>query len=193
MPGWQQPQRPIRVPCPGSRPRSGSTPTGRPRTSWSSGTRRCRLPDRRAPGGTASDEHRTVVSRLATAKQRLTVGTPDDIKASVAASRKAVELFRKMRPASVITATAERDLAEREAVILDKTAELAQALFSYDSPATHTDPHLRDIAWRRESAVLALGAAASFAQLIFARTGPPGSTGTTSHPPHWVSDPAGEG
>jgi hypothetical protein len=75
-----------------------------------------------------------------------------------------------MRPASVITATAERDLAEREAVILDKTAELAQALFSYDSAATHTDPHLRDIAWRRENAVLALGTAASLAQLIFART-----------------------
>jgi hypothetical protein len=39
------------------------------------------------------------------AKQRLTADTPDDIKASVAASREAVELLRKMRPASGITAT----------------------------------------------------------------------------------------
>jgi hypothetical protein len=55
-------------------------------------------------------------------------------------------------------------------MILDKTVELAQALFSYDSAACHTDPHLQDIARRRENAALALGAAPSPAQLIFART-----------------------
>jgi hypothetical protein len=65
---------------------------------------------------------------------------------------------------------AKRGLTEREAVILDKTIELAQALFSYDSAASHTDPHLHDIAWHRENAVLALGTATSLAQLIFART-----------------------
>jgi hypothetical protein len=75
-----------------------------------------------------------------------------------------------MRPAAVNPVREQRDLAEREAVILDKMTELAQALFSYDSAASHTDPHLRDIAWRRENAVLALGTAASLAQLIFART-----------------------
>jgi hypothetical protein len=48
--------------------------------------------------------------------------------------------------------------------------ELAQALFSYDSAASHTDPHLQDITWRRENAVLTLGTAAGPAQLIFART-----------------------
>ena len=53
------------------------------------------------PAGTATDEHRTIVSRLSTAKQRLTAGTPDDLKASVAASREACELLRKMRPAAV--------------------------------------------------------------------------------------------
>jgi hypothetical protein len=42
------------------------------------------------------------------ANQRLTADTPDDIRASVAASREAVELLRKMRPASVITATTGR-------------------------------------------------------------------------------------
>jgi hypothetical protein len=36
---------------------------------------------------------------------------------------------------------------------------LAQALFSYDSAASHTDPHLRDIAWSRENRVLTLGTA----------------------------------
>ncbi len=38
------------------------------------------------PVGTATDEHRTVGGRLATAKRLLTAGTPDDVKASVAAS-----------------------------------------------------------------------------------------------------------
>lgn len=117
----------------------------------------------------ATDEHRAVVARLMTAKQRLTAGSPDDLKASVAASREACELLRKMRPAAVNPAAPQRGLAEREAVILDKTIELAQALFSYDSAASHTDPHLRDIAWRRENAVLAIGTATSLAQLVFAR------------------------
>jgi hypothetical protein len=122
------------------------------------------------PAGTAADEHRTIVNRLATAKRLLTAGKPEDLKASVAASREACELLRTMRPAKINQAAQQRDLAEREAVILDKMTELAQALFNYDSAASHTDPHLRDIAWRRENAVLALGTAASLAQLIFART-----------------------
>jgi hypothetical protein len=74
-----------------------------------------------------------------------------------------------MRPATINTAAQKRDLAEREAIILDKMTDLAQALFNYDSAASHTDPHLRDITWRRENAVLALGTATSLAQLIFAR------------------------
>lgn len=122
------------------------------------------------PVGTATDEHRTIVDRLATAKRLLVAGKPEDLKGSVAASREACELLRKMRPATVNSAAQQRDLAEREAVILDKMTELAQALFSYDSAASHTDPHLRDIAWRRGNAVLALGTAASLAQLIFAQT-----------------------
>jgi hypothetical protein len=73
------------------------------------------------------------------------------------------------RPATVNPVSQQRDLAERGAVILDKMTKLAQALFSCGSAASHTDPHLRDIAWRRENAVLALGTAASLAQLIFVR------------------------
>ena len=83
-----------------------------------------------------------------------------------------------MRPATVNAMAQKRDLAGREAVILDKMTELAQTLFSYDSAASHIDAHLRDIAWRRENAVLALDSATSFAQLLFARTWPVGRSGT---------------
>jgi hypothetical protein len=58
----------------------------------------------------------------------------------------------------------------QEAVILAKLGEFTQALFDHDSAASHPDEHLRDIAWNRENAVLALGTAASLAQLIFARS-----------------------
>jgi hypothetical protein len=49
----------------------------------------------------------------------------DDSKARVAASREAVELLHAMRLAAVNPSATRRGLAEREAVILDKTAELA--------------------------------------------------------------------
>jgi hypothetical protein len=171
MPGWPQPQRPIRVPFPGQ-----PTAVRVDAHQWVKDVlEQWQLAAAVSlvvaiPVGTATDEHRTIISRLSTAKQRLIAGTPDDLKASVAASREACELLRKMRPAAVNPVREQRDLAEREAVILDKMTELAQALFSYNSAASHTDPHLRDIAWRRENAVLALGTAASLAQLIFART-----------------------
>jgi hypothetical protein len=171
MPGWSQPQRPIRVPFPGQ-----PTAVRVDAHQWVKDVlEQWQLAAAVSlvvalPAGTATDEHRTIVSRLATAKRLLAAGKPEDLKASVAASREACELLRKMRPAAVNSEAQKRDLAGREAVILDKMAELAQALFSYDSAASHTDPHLRDIAWRRENAVLALGTATSLAQLIFART-----------------------
>lgn len=43
----------------------------------------------------------------------------------------------------------------------------AGAVF-YDAAVGHTDPHLRDITWNTENAVLALGTAASLAQVILA-------------------------
>jgi len=171
MPGWPQPQRPIRVPGPGQ-----PTAIRIDAHQWVQNIlEQWQLAAAISlvialPAGTATDEHRTIVDRLATAKRLLVAGKPEDLKGSVAASREACELLRKMRPATVNSAAQQRDLAEREAVILDKMTELAQALFSYDSAASHTDPHLRDIAWRRENAVLALGTAASLAQLIFAQT-----------------------
>ncbi|WP_025358618.1 hypothetical protein [Kutzneria albida] len=171
LPDWQQPHRPIRVPYPGQ-----PTDIRVDAHQWVQNVlEQWQLAAAVSlvvalPAGTATDEHRTVVSRLAAAKRLLTAGTPDDLKASVAASREACELLRKMRPATINSAATQRDLAEREAVILDTMTELAQALFNYDSAASHPDPHLRDIAWRRENAVLALGTATSLAQLVFART-----------------------
>jgi hypothetical protein len=170
MPGWPQPQRPIRVPFPGQ-----PTALRVDAHQWVKNVlEQWQLAAAVSlvlaiPAGTATDEQRTVISRLIAAKQRLTAGTPEDLRASVAASREACELLRKMRPPTINTVAQKRDLAEREAVILDKMTDLAQALFNYDSAASHTDPHLRDIAWRRENAVLALGTATSLAQLIFAR------------------------
>jgi hypothetical protein len=76
----------------------------------------------------ATDEQRAIVARLATARQRLTAGSPDDLKASISASREAVEPLRGMRPATVNSSAQRRDLAEREAVILDKMKDLAQAV-----------------------------------------------------------------
>jgi len=75
-----------------------------------------------------------------------------------------------MRPAVVSSKKHDRDLGAREATILVKVSEFAQSLFDYDSAASHADPRLRDIAWRRENGVLALGTAASLAQSIFSRT-----------------------
>jgi hypothetical protein len=129
MPGWQQPQRPIRVPWPGQ-----PTAVRVDAHQWVKDVlEQWQLAAAVSlvvalPAAAATSEQKTVISRLMTAKQRLAAGTPDDIKASVAASREAVELLRTMRPAAVNTVAAKRGLAEREAVILDKTIELAQAL-----------------------------------------------------------------
>lgn len=169
-PDWRQPERPIRATWP-RQPTNIRIDSHQWATNvlepWQLGAAVSLVV---ALPSAATDEHRAVVARLATARQRLTAGKPDDLKASISASREAVELLRAMRPATVNSSAQKRDLAEREAVILDKMKDLAQALFSYDSAASHTDPHLRDIAWSRENAVLALGTAVSLAQLIFART-----------------------
>jgi len=117
------------------------------------------------PQAGATDEHRTIVARLTTARQELDRG---NWKPSISATREAVGLLRQMRPVAIIARAQDRTLADREAAILDQLAGFIQALYDYESAAVHPDPHLRDIAWSRENAVLALGAAASAAQLIFA-------------------------
>lgn len=106
---------------------------------------------------------------LITAKQGLTPGSPDDLKSSIAAAREACELLRKMRPATVNPAALQRGLAEREARH-PRQGNRARpgAVLPRLSRQPHR-PHLRDIAWRPENAVLALGTATSLAQLIFAR------------------------
>ena len=119
------------------------------------------------PQGGATDEHRTIVNRLAEAKRQLGAG---EWKASISVSREACELLRKMRPPVIHDRAQDRDLAEREAAILDSVVKLTDSLFAYESAASHPDPHLRDITWNRQNAVLVLGTTASVAQLIFART-----------------------
>jgi hypothetical protein len=57
-----------------------------------------------------------------------------------------VELLRQMRPAPVNGKAQLRDLHEREAVMFDRLKDLTQAMFDYDSAASHPDPHLRNIA-----------------------------------------------
>lgn len=165
-PGWEQPHRPVRVPFP-------AQPTQMIIKShdW---VRDVLEPWQQAaavslviplPQVGATAEMQATVARLADARRELDNG---QWKASIAASREAVELLRKMRPDAVNPKAQQRTLPEREAVILDRLTDLARALFDHDSAASHPDPHLRGIAWTRENAVLALGTAASLAQVIFA-------------------------
>jgi hypothetical protein len=170
-PDWPQPQRPIRVPFPGQ-----PTSVRIDAHQWAQDVlEQWQLAAAVSlvvalPAGRATDDHRTVADRLASAKRLLQAGKPDDLKASVAASREACEVLRGMLPRAVNLKPRQRSLPEREAVILEKTRDLTQALFDYDSASSHADPHLRNIVWRREDAILALGTAASLAQHIFART-----------------------
>jgi hypothetical protein len=116
------------------------------------------------PQAGATDDQRAVVARLADARRELDKG---QWKPSIAASREAVELLRTMRPAPINPKAQLRDPQEREAVILDRLSDLVQALFDCDSAASHPDPRLRGIIWNRGNALLALGTAASVAQMIF--------------------------
>jgi hypothetical protein len=119
------------------------------------------------PQGRTTDEHRVIVERLTEARRQLDAG---EWKPCIAAAREACKLLRKMRPASIPAKPRDRDNAERAAAILDGVISLADSLFAYASASAHPDPHLRDIAWNQENAVLILGGEVSVAQLIFART-----------------------
>jgi hypothetical protein len=165
-PGWAEPHRPVRVPFPAQ-----PTQVVIKAHDW---VRDVLEPWQQAaavslviplPQEGATDDHRAVIARLADARRELDSG---NWKASIAASREVAELLRQMRPAPVSPRAQLRDLHEREAVMLDRLRDLTQAMFDYDSAASHADAHLRLIAWNRENAVLALGTAASLAQAIFA-------------------------
>jgi hypothetical protein len=166
-PGWEEPHRPVRVPFPAQ-----PTQLIIKAHDW---VRDVLEPWQQAaavslviplPQQGATDDHRAVIARLVDARRELDSG---NWKASIAASREATELLRKMRPSQVTEKAQLRDLHEREAVILDRLKDLTQAMFDYDSAASHADPHLRSIAWNRENALLTLGATASLAQMILGR------------------------
>lgn len=165
-PGWEEPHRPVRVPFPDQ-----PTQVIIKAHDW---VRDVLEPWQQAvavslviplPQSGATDDHRAVIARLADARRELDSG---NWKASIAASREAVELLRTMRPAPVTARAQSRDLHEREAVMLDRLKDLAQAMFDYDSAASHADAQLRHIAWNRGNAMLAMGTAASLAQAILA-------------------------
>jgi hypothetical protein len=165
-PDWREPHRPIRGPYP-----EQPTEVIIKKHDWA---QKVLEPWQQAtavllviplPQVGATDEHRTIVARLATARQELDNG---HWKPSISATREAIELLRKMRPAAIQAKAQDRALAEREAAILGRLADFVQSLFDHDSAASHPDPHLRAIAWNRENAAMALGTAASVAQAIFA-------------------------
>lgn len=165
-PGWEQPHRPVRVPFPAQ-----PTQLMIKHHDWVSDVLE---PWQQAaavsvviplPQSGATDDHRVVIARLADARRELDGG---HWKASIAASREAIEVLRKMRPEAGTRKGQQRDVPEREAAILERLGDLTQAFFDHASAASHPDPHLRDILWSRESAVLALGTVASLAQMIFA-------------------------
>ena len=165
-PDWREPHRPVRVPYPDQpvqimmKGHDWVQNVLEPLQQAAAVSLVVALPQDRT-----TDDHRAIVARLADAKQELDAGS---WKPSIAASREACKLLRKMRPATINPRPQQRELPEREAAILAKLSEFVQSLFDHDSAASHPDEHLRDIAWNRENAVLALGTAASLAQLIFA-------------------------
>jgi hypothetical protein len=165
-PDWEEPHRPVRVPFPAQPTQviiKAHDWVHNVLEPWQQATAvSLMIP---LPQAGATDEHRAILARLADARRALEGG---NWMSSIAASRQAVELLRNMRPAPVNPKAQLRELHEREAVILDRLKDLVQAMFDYDSSASHPDPHLRGIAWNRENAVLALGTAASLAQMIFA-------------------------
>jgi hypothetical protein len=72
-----------------------------------------------------------------------------DPAAQITSSVRAAAACRQRRPGAHVN-QADRACQERG------SGDLAQALFDYDSAGSHADPHLRDIVWRREDAILAL-------------------------------------
>jgi hypothetical protein len=167
-PDWREPHRPLRVPFPDQPDalRIDAAQWARDvLEAWQQAAAVTMVVA--LPQGRTTDDHRVIVGRLAEARRQLGKG---EWKASIAASREGCELLRKMRPAAIHAKPQDRDLAEREAAILDGLIGLADSLFAYGSAGAHPDAHLRDIAWNRENAVLILGGTVSVAQLIFALT-----------------------
>ena len=167
-PDWRQPERPVRVPFPHQPNEIQVTAAEWGRNvleGWQQAAAVIMVVV--LPQGRTTDEHRVIVERLTEARRHLDAG---QWKPCVSAAREACELLRKMRPAEISGKAQNRNLAEREASILDGLLSVADSLFAYASASVHADPVLRDILWNRENAVLILGGTASVAQLIFART-----------------------
>ena len=119
------------------------------------------------PQGRTTDEHRVIVERLTEARRQLDAG---QWKPCIGRRGKHANCCGRCARAEIHAKQQDRDLAEREAAILDSLISVADSLFAYASASAHPDPVLRDIVWNRENAVLILGGTVSVAQLIFARS-----------------------
>jgi hypothetical protein len=85
-----------------------------------------------------------------------------DFKGSMAASRQVVEVLRKMLGEDDVLPKGARQRTAHQ-----RRRALAQSLFDLTSAPAHSDDHVRDEAWSREDALLALASAAALAQRVF--------------------------
>lgn len=101
-----------------------------------------------------------VVRHLAAARQKIDGG---DYQGTFTECRQALELLRKLSPASLPMPKVahDRDPSQRVHVVLD-------SLYSFTSAALHTDESIKDFTPTRADAVAVIGATASLAQQIFA-------------------------
>jgi len=125
-----------------SRCRSPSRPTTGCRTSWSLFSRRRLCPWWVAlPQDRATDDHRTIVARHTDAKRETGCGQLEAehrrLPPGMRAAPQDASGHGQSRPQ-------QRELPEREAVILARLGEFTQALFDHDSTASHPDERLRD-------------------------------------------------
>jgi hypothetical protein len=123
-PDWRQPHRPIRGPSdqPTQKIIRAHDWVQNVLEPWQQATAvSLVLP---LPQAATTDEYRTIVARLASARHDIDDG---QWKPSISATREAFELLRRMRLAVVNTKAQDRTLAEREGAILDRLADFAQA------------------------------------------------------------------
>ena len=112
------------------------------------------LPEAR-PGEDRGD----VVRHLRTARQKIDGG---DYSGSIAESRKALEILRRISPAGQpLPSPRDRDPVQRLHAMIDAT-------FGFASADPHTDPAIKDFVPSRSDAVATVGCAAAIAQGVFA-------------------------
>ena len=111
------------------------------------------------PDALPGRDHVLVVAQLRDGLDRMHNG---DFKGSMAASRQVAEVLRRMLGEANGLPKDPRQRTARQ-----RRRALAQSLFDLTSAPAHADDHVRDEAWAREDALLALASAAALAQRVF--------------------------